>query len=160
MMIEEHFNQATEAEYDQLKDAVAQITVLIADADGQIDSEETEWAEKIAKIRSYALPEDLNGFYKDVGIDFHERLEYFIDHYKGEHADIMKAISDDLAKLNTTLAKLDQRLAAMLYSSYKSFAKHVAKSSGGFLGFFSIGPEEAKWLDLPMITPIDMPEEA
>lgn len=155
----EHFKVLTDAEYKQLKDAVAQITVLIAGADGKIDSEETAWAEKITKIRSYALPEQLNEFYEDVGVDFHERLEYFISHYTGSHDNLMHGISDDLTLLNPILAKLHPVLGATVYKSLTSFAKHVAKASGGFLGFFSIGPEEAKWLDLPMIHPIEMPEE-
>lgn len=155
----EYFKVLDPAEYKQLTDGISLITVLIAGADGQIDEDETKWAEKITKIRGYALPEQLNEFYNDVGVDFQERLDYYVQKHSGTHAEIMQSVSDDLAKLNPVLAKLNPVLGATLYTSYTSFAKHVAKASGGFLGFFSVGPEEAKWLTLPMITPIEMPEE-
>jgi hypothetical protein len=41
-----------------------------------------------------------------------------------------------------------------LFKGYKSFAERIAKASGGILSFFSIGPEEKKWVGLPMISAI------
>lgn len=154
----EHFNVLNDEEYKSLTDAISLITILIAGADGDVNKSELDWATKITNIRSYALPEDLNGFYGDVGIDFTERLDHYTHVTSNAVTVRMGEISDKLAKLNPTLAKLPPVLGATLYNSYKSFAKHVAKSSGGFLGFFSVGSEEDKWISLPMLTPIEMPE--
>lgn len=154
----EHFNVLSKEEYKQLTDAIAQITVLIAGADDKIEPAETAWAKKIMDIRSYTLPDDLKSFYQDVGVDFADRLDFYVDDYDHGHEEAMHHIADDLAKLNPILAKLDQRLGYELYTSFKSFAKHVAKSTGGFFGFFSIGPNEAKWIGLDMLTPIEEPE--
>ena len=155
----EHFKVLNDEEYKSLSDAISLITLLIAGADGDVVKEEVNWASKIAKIRSYSLPEQLNEFYKDVGLDFTERL----DHYKHLTSSAvtvrMGEVEDKLAKINPIMAKLNPVLGATLYESYKSFAKHVAKSSGGFLGFFAVGPEEEKWIGLPMLTPIELPEE-
>ena len=67
-------------------------------------------------------------------------------------------ISSLLEELNPILSTIDETVAYHLYKSYKSFAKHVAKASGGLFGFFSIGPEEKALLGLPMLDPISKPE--
>ncbi len=155
----EHFKVLNDEEYKSLTDAISLITLLIAGADGDVEKTELDWATKITNIRSYALPEHLNDFYKDVGSDFTERLDHYTHVTSSAVTMRMGEISDKLAKLNPILAKLPQELGATIYKSYTSFAKHVAKSSGGFLGFFSVGPEEEKWISLPMLTPIEMPVE-
>lgn len=155
----EHFKVLNDEEYKSLTDAISLITLLIAGADGDVVKEELDWATKIAKIRSYSLPEDLNEFYKDVGADFTARLDHFTHVTSSAVTIRMGEINEKLVKINPILAKLNPVLGATLYDSYKSFAKHVAKSSGGFLGFFAVGPEEEKWIGLPMLTPIEMPEE-
>ncbi len=155
-----YFKVLSDSEFEKLKDAIALITVYIAGADGSIEEDEINWAEKITHIRSYSLPEGLKDFYKEVGEDFHDKVLNYIETFKGDVNKRNSEIANRLAQLNPILSKLDPKLGAELYKSFKSFAKHVAKSTGGFLGFFSIGPEEAKLLDLDMITPIEyVPEE-
>jgi hypothetical protein len=156
----EYFKSLTESDYKKLKDAIALITIYIAGVDGEIDQEEIQWAEKVTKIRSYKMSEDLKGFYQEVGIDFHEVLESYINSFPRDPQARNKIIAGRLETLNPILAKLDNKVAAHLYESYKSFAVHVAKSTGGFLGFFAINPQEKKILGLDMITPIvNMDEE-
>jgi len=156
----EHFNVLSKEEYNELREAIAYITIYIAAADGEVDQDEQEWAEKVTKIRSYNLPEDLRSYYKDVGTDFHDKLQELQDKLPAKQASRLEAIEQKLTQLNPLLAKLDVKLGAELYKSFRSFAKHVAKASGGFLGFFSIGPKEAELIELSMITPIEYEEEA
>ena len=154
----EYFKVLSDSEFDQLKDAISLITVYIAGADGNINDDETKWAEKVTKIRSYSLPKSLKEFYEEVGIDFHERLENYMNSLSNlENRN--STVENKLAALNPILAKLPPNLGATLYSSYLSFARHVAKASGGFFGFFAIGPKEAALLDLKMLTPIVWEEE-
>lgn len=154
----EYFKTLSDGEYDKLKDAISLITVYIAGADGHIDEDELKWAEKITTIRGYSTPDGLNEFYDDVGVDFQDRVEKYVESLSElEHRN--KTVEQKLSELNPILAKLDTEIGAKLYSSYVSFAKHVAKASGGFLGFFSIGPAEKAVLDLKMITPIVVEEE-
>jgi hypothetical protein len=150
----EYFQSLNEGDFKKLKDAVALITIYIAGVDGEINKEELQWAEKVTKIRSYKMSEDLKGFYQEVGIDFHEVLESYINSFPRDPHERNKIIAERLKALNPILAKLDNRVAAHLYESYRSFAVHVAKSTGGFLGFFAINPQEKKILGLDMITPI------
>ena len=149
----ENFKMLNEAEFDKLKDAISLITVYIAGADGNIDADELEWAEKITSIRSYNAPDGLSKFYEEVGVDFQERIDKYVTSL--DSIELRNStVEQKLTELNPILAKLDLRIGAALYKSYVSFAKHVAKASGGFLGFFSIGPDEKALLDLKMITPI------
>ncbi len=142
-----------------LKDAISLITILIAGSDGKIDHEETAWAEKLTRIRSYSSPEKISDFYAEVGKDFSERLTHYIEALPDDRDERNKDISDRLSSLNGIFAKLDQEKAHHFYLSMTSFAKHVAKASGGFLGFGSISSAEKKWIGLPMIDPIDDHEE-
>ena len=156
----EHFNVLSKEEYTTLTEAISYITMYIAAADGEIDHEEKEWAEKVTKIRSYNLPEDLRSFYKDVGVDFHEKLEGLIASLPKPEAERVAFIEKHLTQVNPVLAKLHPKLGSELYTSFRSFAKHVAKASGGFLGFFSVGPKEAELIELSMIDEITYEEEA
>ena len=154
----EYFSNLSEQDYSKLKDAIPLITLLIGGADGDLDQNEKAWAEKVTKIRAYKMSEDLIGFYREVGVDYHERLEHFIESLPNEVDERTSKISSMLEELNPLLSTIDETVAYHLYKSYKSFAKHVAKASGGLFGFFSIGPEEKALLGLPMLDAISKPE--
>lgn len=147
-------------ELTRLKDAFALITILIAGADGQIDAAELSWAEKIAEIRTYAGEERLHTFHEAVNTEIARRIKDLLHAYPGEPASRNASISGELAQLNAILEKLDPALAAYLYKGYLSFAERIAKASGGILSFFTIGAEEKKWVDLPMLKPFIAEPEA
>jgi len=148
------FAGLTEAESTQMIDAIPLITILIAGADGDIDPTETEWAEKLTKIRQYDYDNELNDYYKKVGENYADRVTDLIAELPGDTDRRRNAISERLGALNDSLAKLDKDYAVSLIDSFKTFASHVAKASGGFLGFGSISNEEHKLIDLPMINTI------
>jgi len=148
------FDKINETEYNTLKSAVAQITVLIAGADGDIAHKEIEWAEKLTKIRGFAPPEVLNQFYNNVGEDFSNQLQDIMDNVPEDTEERNQMLSAELTKLNPILAKLDNGLAFRLYHSFLSFAKHIATETGGFFRFGAISSEEKRWIGLPMLTEI------
>jgi uncharacterized protein YydD (DUF2326 family) len=150
----EHLKSLKEEDYNKLKDAVPQITVLIAGADGKIESGQLEWAEKVTNIRSYKMEEELADFYREVGVDFNEKLDGILRSMPENVRERTAMLTEKLEALNEIFAKLEPQIASKLYKSFTSFARHVAQASGGFLGFFSINQEEAKLIGLPMITPI------
>lgn len=151
----EGFEGLSEQEFEALKNGISWITVLIAGADGVIDSEEQEWAEKVTMIRAYSLPNELKNFYAEVGEDFAEKLDETINEVNGDISEIQASLSSKLASLNPILAKLENDIAVDLYESYLSFAVHVAKSSGGFLGMMSISAEEKELIGLTMLNKIE-----
>jgi len=155
----EFFSTLNDTEYKQLTNAVSEITILIAGADGKIQESELEWAEKVTKIRSYKMSEELIGFYQSVGATFSNDLSNLINELPVHIGDRQHILETRLEKLNPILAKLSPVVAGKLHESFTSFAKHVAKASGGLFGFFAIGPKEGELIDLPMLEKIYYEEE-
>lgn len=148
------FEELSEEKFTSLKDGVAWITLLIAGADGVIDENEKEWAQKLTEIRSYSLPNDLVNFYAEVGKDFSDKIEKLISELPNDKIERNKILARNISGLNDILAELNPEMASELYKSFKSFAKHVAKASGGILGMMSISKEEEELIDLPMLNEI------
>jgi len=138
-------------EYDQLKSAVPLITVLIGGADGNLDSKERSWAEKVTNIRSYSLPEEYRAYYLAIGESFSDDLDSLLAELPDEVPERQMEISRRLSPLSDILSKLDAKVAAAMYDEWRSFARHVARASGGFLNMWSISTEEKRWISLPMI---------
>lgn len=151
----EKFNNITNEELRDLLDAIPLITLLIASSDGKIDTKETAWGKKIAEIRSYNYDAELKAYYMQVGEDFTERIDFLLSEFPDEAKSRTEAIANKLAGLNPILAKIDEDLALDLYTSFRSFAKHVAKATGGFLGFAKMGPKETALIGLEMIHPVE-----
>lgn len=153
------FEDLTQEQFDTLKKAISWITLLVAGADGKIDKEETEWAEKLAEIRSYSLPNELTHFYQEVGKDFHQQLETLNDTLPKDNNERTRVLTENIKRVNPILKSWKDDLSEELYKSYKSFAKHVAKSSGGFLGMMSISKEEKELVELPMLEKVVFVDE-
>ncbi len=155
LMIEQ-FSGISQDDYQTLKDSISLITVLIAGADGHIDRKEKEWAEKVTNIRSYALPDGLKEFYLEVGEDFAVKLGADIALYDIETEARNKQISQKLGELNAIFPKIvDREVAIAFYESLLSFARHVARASGGFLSWGSVNAQEKRLLGLDAIHPVD-----
>lgn len=138
-----------------LIDAVPYITILVAGADGNIDSKEVEWSEKITKLRSFSYEEDLQPFYKKVDEIYEKRLQELRDSLPKEKDSRNQVLTEELSRVNEVLPKVDHFFARLYYQSLKSFADHVAHATGGFMGWLSVGLEEYKVIDLPMINKIE-----
>lgn len=138
----------------KLKDAYAYITVLIAGADGNIDPNELSWAEKIVQIRTFSGDESFFHIHEEITKELPGKIKELIQELPQDVATRNKLISTQLEELNPILTGLDPAIGSYLYKGYLSFAQRIAKASGGFLSFFSIGPEEKKWVGLPMLTAI------
>lgn len=152
--MDQELSLLTPGQITLLKDAHAYITVLIAGADGNIDEAELSWAEKIAEIRTYAGDERLHDFHEAVNKEIADKIKQLVAGLPSDPASRNQVISETLSQLNPILASLNPSIGAYLYKGYVSFAERIAKASGGVLSFFTIGPEERKWVGLPMITPI------
>ena len=151
------FETLSEEELTHLEEAIPQIAVLIAGADGNIDAEEKAWANKLTEIRTYAGDKVLHDFYQDIHMNFLIKFNDLLKTLPTDTAQRQEMLSANLAQLNAVLAKLDPRVAYHLYDSYLSFAKSIAEATGGFLRFSTISKAEKDWIGLPMITPIAEP---
>lgn len=157
--MDKQFIRVTSEEYQSLKKAIVWITILVAGADGNIDKDETSWAKRLTKIRSFANDETLHSFYEEVGETFASDLDENIAELPNDIASRNQILSERLSALNLPLSKLPNPIAFKLYESYTSFAMHIAKSSGGILRFFSVSGSEKQVVGLTMLTPIILEEE-
>lgn len=155
------FEPLSETQFKLAKEAIAWITLLIATADGEMDEEEQKWAAKVTKIRGYHNPNELTEYYEAVGRDYSAQLSELMAKLPASATERRGILTRKLEQLNDVLPLLKNNLGHLLLKDYKSFAKHVAKASGGFMGFFSVSKEEASLIDLPMINaiPWEEPEE-
>ncbi|MBL7813686.1 MAG: hypothetical protein JNL70_01685 [Saprospiraceae bacterium] len=149
-----YFENISADELQILENAVSQIAVLIAGADGTIDKDETDWASKLMHIRSYSGDKSLQEFYEQVEANFNIKFRDLVKNSSQNTAERQAALSESIAQVNPILAKLDARTSYHVYHSYVTLAKSIAKASGGILGFGSVSGAEEKLLGLPMITPI------
>ena len=156
----EGFQGLEKAEIELLLEAPALITILIGGADGELDSEERNWSERLLRSRTYNNPKVLNDYYRVVVETFWVRMQSEMAHLPRDVEARNLEISARLAQLNPILARLDRRLAADLYKGFVGLAEETAKSSGGFLRIGAIGTEENEWIKLPMLAPVVAPPRA
>lgn len=148
------FSSLSQEELQQLQDAIPQIAILIAGADGNIDAEEREWADKLTNIRAYAGDKVLHEYYETVHANFSIHFNDMLKTLPSNTAERQQILTGNLSHLNAILAKLDPRVAYHIYKSFVTYAKSIAEETGGFFRFGAISSEEKKWIGLPMITPI------
>jgi len=127
------------------------ITILIAGADDDIQKKETEAASRMTKLRSEMGDDELMAYYHEVNEAFEQTFQELLIGYPRDAGSRNPMISEQLSLLNDILPKLDPEFAASFYKSIKTFARRVAESSGGVLGFASVSKEEKQWVELDMI---------
>src|SRR5688500_19268978 len=105
--MDQDLNMLTQEEINQLKDAYAYITVLIAGADGKIDPNELSWAEKITQIRTFAGDERLKDFHVEVNEALSNRIKQLIAELPADVKSRNIIISEKLTALNPILSSLE-----------------------------------------------------
>jgi hypothetical protein len=153
------FEHLSPSEKELMYDAIPLVTILIACADGELTHQERNWAEKITKIRSYSYHESLREYYFNVGKNYQEKLDYFLEKFPLNIDRRTAMVSEKLSGLNVVLPKLEKVFAWRFYAGLLSFARHVARSSGGFLGWSAINEAERKLIGLDMINPVELRAE-
>ena len=153
------FKSLSATETQAMYDAIPLITILVAGADDDIDEVEVAEAQRLANIRGFNNLGNLTGYYETV----HERLAERINQISKEMPDHVEPrqaeLSQRLTALNSILDKLPLPFGYLYYRDFLSFAHHVAESHGGFLRYMTVGPKEAKVVDLPMIHPVERPSK-
>lgn len=143
-----YFHHLSEQEVSQLLQVPAQVTILIAAADDDIDKREANWARKLVRYRAFTEHVRLHDYYEAV----HPRFEADLTAAEAQWAEGgSEALVEALKGVNGILPKLEEAYADLLRNSWRSLARKVAEASGGILGFGSVGAEEQPVVDLPMI---------
>lgn len=149
-MIEE-FKVLSEQEVETMLKAPILVSILIAGADNEIDNSEIKEAVSIARLKQKKARVDLIDYYKEVGIDFEDKLKVTIQQYPSKAEERNPLIIEELEKINSILPKLDHKFSVEFYASIKDIAKKIAEASGGLLGYMAVGYEESKLIGLNMI---------
>lgn len=151
----EGFNDLSAGELDALLLAPVWITILVGAADGELDREERTWSDRLLRARTYNKPYHLNEYYQVVSHLFLDKVDEQMAVFPDDTEARNQLLSDKLATINPILVKVGPPLAADLYRSFVGLARETAKASGGFLRIGAISAAEAKWVNLPMLTPIE-----
>ena len=153
------FNTLTEQEQQLMFDVIPLITILVGAADNELDEVELAEAHRLAEIRSYNNRGRLNAYYEKIEQGLPERIQELYNSMVNGVEAREKHIVGELSKLNTIFPKMREPYAYLYYHNFRTFARHIAESHGGFLRFITVGPKEAKVMDLPMINPVPKPAE-
>jgi superfamily I DNA/RNA helicase len=145
------FEKLTDSEMELMLRAPLLTCILIAGADNDIDRKEIQEAIHVARKKANKSKASLMEFYRLIGEDFEDKLKIVLQSYPVEATQRNPLIIEELTMLNSIFPKLSKTFASEFYSSLKEVARKIASSSGGLLGLRSIGQEEARYVNLPMI---------
>lgn len=145
------FEQLSAREKELMYQAPALVTIMVAGSDGQYDQQEIEKGFDITQWKKINARPDLLPFYDEVRPRFSADLKQLKKDLPKDINERYRAISERLQALNPVLYKLEKPFAEQFYASLQELARHVAESSGGVLGYLSVGYNESKIITLPMI---------
>jgi hypothetical protein len=127
------------------------VCILIAGADGKIDKKEINQAMAFAEKKQRRSLSSVSVLFREISKDFEDKLKSVIQTYPYEATQRNPLIVEDLTEINQILRKVDPSFAQEYYKTLLSIAESIATSSGGLLGYNSIGSEEARFIKLSMI---------
>ena len=153
------FENLTPAEQQQMFDAIPLIVILVAGADDDIDEVELAEAQRLADIRSFNNRGHIIAYYEKIDKGLTDRIQEMLKELPNALAPRQNEVFARLSMLNGILAKLAEPFGYLYYKSFRSFAKHVAESHGGFMRFMTVGPQEAEVMGLPMLAPVARPSK-
>jgi hypothetical protein len=144
------FSKLNDAEIELMLKAPILVCILIAGADGRIDTKEIKGAIAIAK-KNVRVKGELAEYFKELSQDFEDKLKITIQGYPYESTQRAPLIIEELAGLNGLWSKLSSSFAMAYYQALRDIAEKIASSSGGLLGIKSVGSEEARYIHLSMV---------
>ena len=145
------FEDLNQEELELMYSLPINVSVLIAGADGKIDSVEIKKAVSLAGLKKKKARKDLLDYYNQVNVDYEDKIKMTIANLPSGHKEREKLLIEELTKVNDVFPKIDKAFATKLYASLKENAKHIAEASGGVFGYMSVGYEESRLIDLKMI---------
>ena len=145
------FDKLSDSEIELMLRAPLLTCILIAGADNDIDRKEIQEAIQVARKKASKSKASLLEYYRLVGEDFEDKLKIVLQSFPIEATQRNPLIIEELTMLNSIMPKLSKGFAAEFYQSLRDLAMKIASSSGGLLGLKSIGQEEARFVNLPMI---------
>ncbi|QOI98196.1 MAG: hypothetical protein HRU69_12190 [Flammeovirgaceae bacterium] len=151
------FDTLTKQELELAYKAPILVSILIAGADGTVDRREIIGAIQSVQKKLRRSTSSLATLLHEVASDFEDKIKLLMQEYPYESSQRNPLIVEELQRVNDLFTKLDPAFAHEMYNTLLAIAEKTARSSGGFLGLSKIGPEEARYMKLPMIKPVSKP---
>lgn len=114
-------------EKNKVLQAPAYISLLAANADGQMDEEEKYEAIKFSHIKTYTSHKLLKPFYQQVEKHFIENIDLLNDKLPKNKAERQTIIQEELENINSIIGKLDLFTSNTLRKSLKEYTEHISK---------------------------------
>jgi hypothetical protein len=146
-----HISKLHRDEQELVKKAPLLVTILVAGADGEVDSEEINKAVNLIHTKSFFEASDIRHLYKEIDHDVEASLNTLLKELPTDAIEREKRVSEQLEGLNPIFAKLDSQIAIDFYKSLRNFALKVAQTSGGILGINVVNHHEKEVVKLPML---------
>lgn len=145
------FDHLTVLQVEELFNAPVWVALLIAGADGVVDSSEHNRAAELVHIKSFSEKADLVDFYQTLEPEFELRYMKAANTLPASREDRNKHLVEKLTRLNAVLDLLPYKFALHYYKSLRNYAVHIANASGGIGGLFQISEAEKALIHLPML---------
>nr|PZN52142.1 MAG: hypothetical protein DIU61_11990 [Bacteroidota bacterium] len=149
------FEALEASEIELMLKAPILVCMLVAGADGKIDSREVNKAMQVAR-RKAKSNDILWQYFSVASEDFEDKLRILLQNYPNNAEARNQILVEELADLNAILPRVESSFRRQFYSLLKELAREVAASSGGLLGYNAIDKEEAKYIGLDMIRPPEL----
>ncbi len=140
----------SEVQRERLLDVPVYITLYVGVADGTLDREEIEWSEHIAEFRAQQEDDLLGRYWSDVDRRFRRRF-FQIRSELGVVPDkevspmvVMQQIEAWFRGIPSAYPSLPEGWVVELYESWRTYARQVARASGGILGFGAVSGKEER----------------
>jgi hypothetical protein len=146
-----HILNLSEEEKGLILNAPFYVSLLIAGADGQIDSDEKNRVLELIHTKTFSERYELREMYKTLDHNAAEEMRKMIAALPENTEERSQFLSDMLARLNPIFPKLDQAFAISLYENLRQFAHYVATADGGWWGVGAMGSAEKALVKLPML---------
>lgn len=144
-------DKLSDRELEVLLKAPVLVCILVAGADGKIDKKELRKAVSVARSRAKTQA-DLSAFYTLASADFEDKVRVLLQNYPKDAASRNAIVETELQELNEILPRLSTSFHKGYYDLLRDLAQTIATSSGGWLGYNAIAEEEARYVELAMIS--------
>lgn len=142
------YSMLSQKQKDQLSALPVYIVVLVAGADGEIDSHEINRAVKMSRQKISSKNIDLEEFLHQAYQDFEDKLKAVAFSLPSDKASLQNSIKAEIDSMNVILERLDENFVIAMKDHLRNLVTQVAKASGGSLGFGTIGAEESSLINL------------
>lgn len=155
----DHIKSLTDEEKNLVLHAPMYVSILIAGADGDINTDEKNRVLELIHTKTFSERYELRDLYQTLDINAADELRRMIASLPDETVERNQLLSDMIARLNHIFPRLERTFAIQLYNSLRQFASYVANADGGWWGVAAVNEAERAFVKLPMLNDPSKQEE-